>query len=339
MGIEHETTCVLRFKYPPFEKSDYEDVIDVDEFLNKAISNINALIQLHDRYKIIEYSLIGGEKFIRTGYITFPFKKLEKQMLAQEHTGEYDVKIELERKEGSPEIVDRVAKNMLILYLHDLFLIFNLSLPGGFDLGPVEIEGVSSLDHPLLSAYSFFWCSNDKKIKLFPVEFIPINIVHNWYRTLIISADELPKTDSEKALYTLLRLSYLDQSHFKPETSTLVTYAIEALFGGSIPLSLLKKRVAQHFKMKNEKPIKKILDNIFKWRNMFVHGEMPLPHPLVSDVDDIFTKKLQMPYFKVIEQGYQIILSTLQSLIKNNANGLNFVENISFKKIDKPQKS
>ena len=69
---------------------------------------------------------------------------------------------------------------------------------------------------------------------------------------------------------------------------------------------------------------------------MFVHGEMQLPHPLICDLDDFFEEKLQTPYLKVIEQGYQIITASLQSLIKNNASGLNFEENIFFNEIQKP---
>ena len=57
-------------KRPSFEKTDYEDVIDVDEFVDKTINNIDCLIELHNKYKIIESSLIDKKKFIRIGYIT-----------------------------------------------------------------------------------------------------------------------------------------------------------------------------------------------------------------------------------------------------------------------------
>jgi len=209
----------------------------------------------------------------------------------------------------------------------------NLSLPGSLSLISLNIEDMDSIEVPNLSSYEFSRSLIQGSI--FPITFIDLEAVQKWYKSIDTSPSNLPSKSAGKALNVLIRLSYSDYSHFRPELSLLVTYAVEALFGGGIPISLLKKRVIQHFNAKVEKPIKNVLDEIYKWRNKLVHGELLLPHPLMSDFDAHFSSNIQVPYFEVVNNGFQLIVSTIQSLIMNNSDSLMFSETRFFNRIEK----
>ncbi|MDA3788587.1 MAG: hypothetical protein PF503_08855, partial [Desulfobacula sp.] len=85
--------------------------------------------------------------------------------------------------------------------------------------------------------------------------------------------------------------------------------------------------------IEKKKNVKNLIDSIYKWRNMFVHGEMPVPHPLIDDIGEPISK-MQIEYFKVLDNGYQLVVSTLQKMIINNANNICFEEFFKHKKLN-----
>jgi hypothetical protein len=134
------------------------------------------------------------------------------------------------------------------LFLHDVFLMFNLAAPGSFG-GAVAIVGGAqfTLDQRL---FEYAWAMGERRI-----EFIPLPRVAAWYDALRIEPARAASTPATRALFHLLHLAR------NPEDDVLsiirLAHAAEALGTGD--------------------------QMLFELRNAVLRADAPVLHPAVDD--------------------------------------------------------
>lgn len=228
-------------------------------------------------------------------------------------------------KDITKSIFYTLTHDALVAYLYDLFVIANLACPGIFDFFKLSFEEIRR-DEVLLLGIPWFRarlnCYNDALI--FPVGVLPLKKVFKWYKTILPDYDLMPSSPAANALVSLLRYNSYDFED--PVDSLFLIHAIENLFGGNIPMSLIKKRISALVPRNNR--IGKIVESLYDWRHKFIHGSLKLPHPLGGSEE--FDKKYMQPYIDANESGFQLLLFSLQTLIKEYACAFKFEEVLSF---------
>jgi hypothetical protein len=165
------------------------------------------------------------------------------------------------------------------LYLHDVFLMFNLAAPGSFG-GTIAIAGGGSftLDQ---RRFEYAWATAARRTSA-TIEFIPLPRVAAWYDALRIDPTRAADTPIARALFHLLHLA----RNTEDEVLSIVrlAQAAEALRTGDAML--------------------------FELRNAVVRPDAPVLHPVLDD-DERTLQRLE-----IADAAMAAVVVALQRLIR-----------------------
>jgi hypothetical protein len=217
-------------------------------------------------------------------------------------------------------------------FVHEIFLIANLSVPGSADFYNASIAG-SKRQHSRnvrLSAFSFDcgW-SNSLDGEWPSLQALPREEVCKWFEALDIGYKQRAETGIERALYVLLHMARDDT---KIDSVTWLFHGLEALVSTKVGenVSGLVRRLGVLLELDkpSQKRLNKRLRQLYDWRSSFVHGGYAVPHPTSSEVIDRSLDTHLMEIYQLSQFGASLLIATLQALIKRRIVELRFDEQL-----------
>lgn len=207
----------------------------------------------------------------------------------------------------------------IIHFIHDIYLVLNLASPGCCNFG---YSTISTMDESWsrsfhLSSILFETSWHDSLENNWPkVTAFSLNTVFEWFNALNIGTRSIAITPISKALFALLHVA--NDLMGEPASLVWLAHALESLYDTPPALSyaFLKRRIAEllHLPAKKEKWLNKKLRLFYDARNAFVHGGMPIAHPIeIGNYDP--EEKYYDELFDVINFGSLLVIATLQEYI------------------------
>ena len=217
-------------------------------------------------------------------------------------------------------------------WIHEIFLIANLSVPGAacFENLSIKQSKQSFPDEVRLSSFSFDagWVDAlDGEGSA--VQALPREDVLQWFNAINVGYKQQAETGVERALYALLHMAGDDT---KVDSITWLFYGLEALVSTRVGenISGLVRRLSSILDLEasQQKWLNKQLRQLYDMRSSFVHGGYAIPHPLANEVIDKHLDHHFSELFRLHQFGTSLLISTLQALIKKRIVGLRFDEQL-----------
>lgn len=214
--------------------------------------------------------------------------------------------------------------------IFDILNILCLAKPGWFwfQQGLITVEDCDGKtlqrdETPMWFNYFHFAVMESKRVRWPTFSNIEIDRVWAWYLKHLSSTDSMSGTPVGRALNAL---SYLFHDTLLGANSEELFWAllgIEALYGtGSASIQTLLDQKTQ-LVLGHRKEFKKKFSQMYNFRSRFVHGGLDFPNNVTFEETDRYED-----YFKEIGEikglAVAILLATLQAMIKNNWNSLEF---------------
>ena len=204
-------------------------------------------------------------------------------------------------------------------HLCNVFLAMNISAPGSADFGGVCI---SSDDAPMdmeidLAAYDYDYAWTSSRDGKWPdIRQVPLEACFDWLAPLEKRVVQVADSDIERLLLSLLRIAQLDSS---PDSVIWICSGLEALFPTSVGKAqpqliaaignLLKASADQ------EKTLRNCLREIYRLRNAFAHGNLPVIHPYSNERIDGRVDNEYGRYVAVHLDGVRLLLACVQQMV------------------------
>ena len=227
--------------------------------------------------------------------------------------------------------------------LHSIFLSMNLSSPGCFDLygARILVDGGDSRSVPRLatecskwrlSGFSFDAARESSSRLGWPqIGRIPLPDAWGWIQRLDIGVRMRAETRTERALFALLHFTLVPD-----QTATgliWLTNCLEALYDTPKDgiFKALRDRIflALGKPTANAKRIRQQMSQLYDCRSKFVHGELPLIHPMSNDIVDPSIRDLIGQIRDSEMLASSIVVATLQLLISNKWECLSFKDTLT----------
>jgi hypothetical protein len=229
--------------------------------------------------------------------------------------------------------IERFAATFVEVFLHEVFLIANLAVPGSAEFWNLSIVDRNSKDGKReirLSSLSFEigWisCLNGGSPA---IKALPRDEVCNWFAEIDMGYRQRSRNGIESALYVLLHIAQRDT-----EIDTLIWlfHGLESLVSTKIGenFSGLVRRLGMILDLKppEETKLKRKLRELYNLRSAFVHGGYAVPHPMRNDIIDKSLKDHMDRVFDAWLFGTSLLISALQALISKRIISLKFDENL-----------
>ena len=243
------------------------------------------------------------------------------------------------RNDESRQPDDKMNLQYLFYYIHYLFLIMNVSVPGSCNFS----EAIVKLDQPISNRdwtdeiefrtfnlnSALFVNATRYCREYFEITSVDINQTKKWMEKYNMGLNSYAQSEVEKVLYSLLNCcmnSNVYAREYNVYTISNVVWlanAIEAFYlKGRGPReryksarSLLQKKLPLFFKTVPKNVLEENLKNFYDIRNKFVHGneELLLYHPLEG-----FSRSNFMTYFDSMNFVFALLLSTVQKLVSED---------------------
>ncbi|MDR6477145.1 hypothetical protein C8K18_10367 [Paraburkholderia sp. GV068] len=217
-------------------------------------------------------------------------------------------------------------------FVHEIFLIANLSVPGSADFYSASIARPNQRHSTevRLSAFAFDCGWTDSLDGEWPsLQALPREDVCRWFEALNIGYKQRAETGIERALYVLLHLARDDT---RIDSVTWLFHGLEALVSTKVGESVsgLVRRLAAVLDLDelSQKRLNKRLRQLYDWRSSFVHGGYAVPHPASSEVIDRRLDAHLMELHNLRQFGASLLIATLQALIKKRIVELRFDEQL-----------
>ena len=202
-------------------------------------------------------------------------------------------------------------------YLYDLFIALNLALPGAADFFNVTVETVRPRQSERLDLSAFYFETAFRSRRQWPtLQYIDPRTVSVWFNRVRTGFSQVPDTPVERALFAMLHVC---RSSGRPEDIVWLFYAFESLFQTRVGenYSALLERVCLLLQPDRvqEKLLRKNMRAMYDFRSAFVHGGLPIIHPMHNEVMD---KRVDKQYGKTVElsqYGTKLLLGCLQRYI------------------------
>lgn len=235
---------------------------------------------------------------------------------------------------------DKKSIEYVIHLLNMIFLAVNLASPSSCNLNPTKIRSTDNnrepSEHTILLQGGLFNPGQQEKLDWPYLEAISVKKVWDWILAQNLTNVQLSTNKIQRVIFALLNACTY-RTNLSPTDDLLwLAYALESLF--DTPKLGISKALRDRIflvlgsPVENLKQIKKKIDSFYDVRSAFVHGESEIPNPMFGqwEFDD--------PYLEqIIENGSfaaQIIVASLQKLIRENWRGFRFEENYSGISID-----
>lgn len=239
---------------------------------------------------------------------------------------------------GSEELVRGFGHpgHFLEHYVHEVFLLINLSRPGACDFYNLYTLNPHSTwsrkERVRISAYNFEFAWVDSLEKEFPsLQQLPFEKVLLWYEKIGLSYKQRARSPIEKALFSLLHICRTGEDI---SCTVWIFHALEALFSTRVGegFNTLSKRIkfVLCLSEKQESIVKKRLRKLYDMRSSLIHGGYEIYHPMRSEYLDKSIDEQFDEVYENIQFGVAVIISCLQSMISNNAYGLSVTEEVSY---------
>lgn len=222
------------------------------------------------------------------------------------------IEVTVSCKKAHTNLVSSVAA----VVIHDCFLAANLAAPGSFDLYRAKVT--SHYFAPELSMSNVFFEQSLYAKNAFPTkaEFLELDLVVQWLRSVRTASTLTPHNPTEKALVALLHLSSQELS---PTTIIWLFYAFESLLQTKTGenRSMLVRRIAQLLDLEAEAVIllRRQLNSLYDLRSSIVHGGLELIHPVHNEILDPRTDEKFQQLLSSADFGCTILVLCLQRLI------------------------
>ena len=213
--------------------------------------------------------------------------------------------------------------NYLKYFLHEIFLLTNLSSPGSSNFSSTTISSPSEINTQSisLSCYIFEQSWHKSLDKKWPtVTHLPLDIVTRWYNSLEIGTSQVGRNKLQKALFAILHIA--KQDSFEPGSLIWLSHALEALYDVPPALSYnyLERRMLEFLQApkKKETSLGKNIRLFYDEKNAFAHGAMEVIHPMGSVLSDNSLNDIEK-YEKKLVTAFDfaslLLIATLQEFI------------------------
>jgi Apea-like HEPN len=205
-------------------------------------------------------------------------------------------------------------------YLYDLFTALNLSLPRAADFFNVTIETERSRQRKRLDLSAFYFETAFRSRHQWPtIQYIDPQTVSVWFNRVRTGFGQVPESPIECAIFAMLHVC---RSSGRPEDIVWLFYAFESLFQTRVGenYSAILDRVCLLLSpdSEQEKVLRKKFRAMYDFRSAFVHGGLPIIHPIHHDGID---KRAEEFYGKTIElsqYGTKLLLGCFQRYVREN---------------------
>lgn len=213
-------------------------------------------------------------------------------------------------------------------FIHEFFLIANLSTPGSANFYSLSINSESESRTTEVRLSSFFFENGwiDSLDGGWPtLEILPIEDVREWFEAINIGYKQRASTGIEKALYVLLHMA---KDETRIDSVIWIFNGLEALVSTRVGESVsgLVRRLGMilELDLPTQKKLNKELRSLYDLRSSFVHGGYAVPHPIHSEVIDRGLDDDALRLYQLHQFGASLLVSTIQALIKKRIVGLQF---------------
>jgi hypothetical protein len=196
------------------------------------------------------------------------------------------------------------------LFLHDVFLLLNVAVPGSFG-GLITIDDDEHVHELSLEAYlfEFAWvmaAGNHWP----PIEPIPLAEVVAWYDGLQLGTQQVANTNTATALFHLLHLGRgLDS---EPMAILRVAHALDALFDK--PGSFLRARIEALLGV--YPALAEQLDALFTLRDAIGTGAAAVTHPMRDDALDPRVDDHSLDWTTPADFAASILVGAIQARVR-----------------------
>ncbi|MFM0434412.1 hypothetical protein PQQ75_35795 [Paraburkholderia aspalathi] len=223
-------------------------------------------------------------------------------------------------------------------FVHEVFLIANLSVPGSADFYGAAIARPQQRHSTevRLSAFAFDVGWAEALDGNWPsLQALPRELVCKWFKALNIGYKQRAETGIERALYVLLHMARDDA---RIDSATWLFHGLEALVSTKVGenISGLVRRIGAILELdvSAQKRLNKRLRELYDWRSSFVHGGYAVPHPAASEAMDRRLDDHLMELHELRKFGASLLIATLQALIRKQIVELRFDEQLVTTTID-----
>lgn len=210
-----------------------------------------------------------------------------------------------------------IAEYSALSFLHDAFLILNLSAPGCCDFYRASLQTENTSSDISMSNFYF----EISLLRSFDQDWPQLTMLRldqtiPWFKTVRSNAEQIPQNPMEKALFALLHISRLEMT---PIVVIWIFYALE---------SLLQTKVGENFSSMinrlclllelNERQIKVLRKNfraLYDIRSSLVHGGFEVSHPLHNEQMDDRLNKNYDRWSDAAEYGCTLLIAAIQKSI------------------------
>lgn len=215
---------------------------------------------------------------------------------------------------------------------YDLFLVSNLACPGACNLFSTHLrEGKGSDSDTRIGLTSYFFESAaGRPGREWPTaRSLALPQVLEWYDAVHPGVGQVASSPVERALFAVLHLA---DGRVRPESVVWVVHGLEALFStrpGESAASLFRRlTLLLSPPARSIQSVRRGLNSLYRLRSAFVHGGLPVPHPLQHEVIDRRVVEVTQPIIEATEFGFGLLLAALQVMIEKGWGALEFNEGV-----------
>ena len=217
-------------------------------------------------------------------------------------------------------------------YIYDFFCVMNLANPGSCDF--LNLSCISSerqfTSRLNLSSYSFEEALYEAIEEKSPyAKEIDINTVLTWFDGLGLGVNQVADSQIEKALFSMLNYCKTDPN---PTSVVWIFHALESLYGTRVGegFTNLVSRISLLLELdvNEQKSMKKNLRTLYDHRSSLIHGGYKVHHPMEYEQVDSKINELRSHNYKLLQFGFNLVLASIQTLIKNGWYGVNISEKL-----------
>jgi hypothetical protein len=255
---------------------------------------------------------------------------INRDTLAQFHHSPINIHIMATADSGEFKHIHSVVSS----FLHDVFIVMNLSSPGCCDffrarLMPTSDKSANRYTEEIsLSSYHFECSALFEPDGKWPsAKAIPLSKSADWYFSIRNGISQVAKTRMEKILFALMRLS---KDELSPNVIVWIFYALEQLLSTRVGenRSALETRLGLLLGTteKTAALLKRSLKELYDYRSSMVHGGLEIIHVMQHDTVGDLVEKPYQKLMELSELGFSLLLVSLQTLIDKGWRSVNFKE-------------
>ena len=229
-----------------------------------------------------------------------------------------------------------LARSAAETFIHDFFLILNVSAPGCCDFyRSALIQSDNRSDLALSNVHFEFAQLGSLEANWPSIKTLPLHDTVKWFDSVRQGNHQLPQNPMEKALFALLHIAKLD---IDPMITIWIFYALESLLqtkAGENFSSLIQRIILLlNFDDAQATMLRRKLRSLYDIRSAIVHGGLEITHPLHSEILDERVEESFRRISDAANYGLTVLVALIQSTIVRGWKHPTFSEKIDGASID-----